>query len=125
MKKNRKESGGKLLGVLLALAMIVGLFPGMSLTAYAADDPYASEQEIMAYLEVEYNRTKDIVNFTKISAIPMYVDKFWGDNLEYRIYPLVGDYTSGTELGISGNAWRADQALSTLTGILGEQYIYR
>ena len=27
MKKNRKESGGKLLGVLLALAMIVGLFP--------------------------------------------------------------------------------------------------
>lgn len=42
MKKNRKESGGKLLGVLLALAMIVGLFPGMSLTAYAADDPYAS-----------------------------------------------------------------------------------
>ncbi len=90
-----------------------------------ADDPYASEQEIMAYLEVEYNRTKDIVNFTKISAIPMYVDKFWGDNLEYRIYPLVGDYTSGTELGISGNAWRADQALSTLTGILGEQYIYR
>ena len=90
-----------------------------------ADDPYASEQEIMAYLEVKYNRTQDTVSFDKVSAIPIYVDKFWGANLEYRIYPLVGDYQSGSELGISGNAWRAEQALNTITGILGSQYIYR
>ena len=29
------------------------------------------------------------------------------------------------ELGISGNAWRAEQALNTITGIIGDQYIYR
>ena len=32
----RQRIGSKLLGVLLALAMVVGLMPGMSLTAYAA-----------------------------------------------------------------------------------------
>ena len=89
------------------------------------DDPYASEQEIMAYLEIEYNRTKGKVNFTKISALPMYVDKFWGNNVEYRIYPVAGDYESYAELQNSGNLWRATQARDTITGILGEQYIYR
>jgi hypothetical protein len=35
--------GRKLLGVLLTLALVVGLIPGMSLTALAWDgDPYAS-----------------------------------------------------------------------------------
>ena len=51
MKKNRKESGGKLLGVLLALAMIVGLFPGMSLTAYAANNANNLTIYIMDMLE--------------------------------------------------------------------------
>ena len=37
MKKKRKL-GRKLLSVLLALAMVVGLMPGMRLTAYAADE---------------------------------------------------------------------------------------
>ena len=41
MKKKRKL-GRKLLSFLLTLAMVVGLMPGMSLTAYAADIPYAS-----------------------------------------------------------------------------------
>ena len=90
-----------------------------------ADDPYASEQEIMAYLEIEYNRTQGIVNFTKISAIPLYVDKFWSSTAEYRIYPLVGDYASYSELKNSGNVGRADRAKKTVTGILGAEYIYK
>ncbi len=90
-----------------------------------ADDPYASEQEIMAYLEIKYNRTRGTVSFDRISAIPVYVDKFWNPGVEYRLYPLVGDYVTGSELGISGNAWRAEQALNTITGIIGDQYIYR
>ncbi|MBO4818648.1 MAG: CapA family protein, partial [Firmicutes bacterium] len=89
-----------------------------------ADDPYASEQEIMAYLEISYNRTKGKVSFTKISALPLYVDKYWGSNVEYRIYPVTGDYESIAELQNSGNAWRATQARNTITGILGAQYIY-
>ena len=42
MKQKRKKLGRKLLGFLLTLAMIVGLMPGMGLTAYAAEVPYAS-----------------------------------------------------------------------------------
>ena len=34
----KQKTGRKLLGVLLMLAMVIGLFPGMSLTAYAADE---------------------------------------------------------------------------------------
>ncbi len=90
-----------------------------------ADDPYASEQEIMAYLEIEYNRTKGEVSYEKVSAIPVYVDKFWNPGVEYRIYPLSGDYASYSELNASGNLWRANQAKETITRILGEQYIYR
>ena len=37
--KHKKKNGRKLLSFLLTLAMIVGLMPGMSLTAYADDDP--------------------------------------------------------------------------------------
>ncbi|WP_026670814.1 leucine-rich repeat protein [Butyrivibrio sp. AE3006] len=36
MKKKKR-----LLGILLSLALVLGLIPGMSLTAYADDDPYA------------------------------------------------------------------------------------
>ena len=42
MKKKRKKLGRKLLSFLLTLAMVVGLVPGMGMTAYAADVPYAS-----------------------------------------------------------------------------------
>ena len=43
MKKKRKISGRKLLSYILTLVMILGLMPGMSLTAFAYDgNPYAS-----------------------------------------------------------------------------------
>ena len=35
MKQKRKKLGRKLIGFLLTLAMVVGLMPGMGLTAYA------------------------------------------------------------------------------------------
>ena len=37
----RQNTGRKLLSVLLALVLVLGLMPGMGMTAYA-DDPYAS-----------------------------------------------------------------------------------
>ena len=37
MKQKRKKLGSKLLGFLLTLALVLGLMPGMGLTAYAAD----------------------------------------------------------------------------------------
>ena len=40
--KQKKKLGRKLLGFLLTLTILVGLMPGMGLTVYAADVPYAS-----------------------------------------------------------------------------------
>ena len=43
MKKKRKFTGRKLLSFLITLTMLVGMIPGMSLTALAYDgNPYAS-----------------------------------------------------------------------------------
>ena len=51
--KKRKKSGRKLLSFLLTLAMLVGLMPGMGLTAYADDDPpYA-----------QYKNTTTVITF--------------------------------------------------------------
>ena len=38
----KHKTGRKLLSFLLTLAMLVGLMPGMSLTAYAATDTYTA-----------------------------------------------------------------------------------
>ena len=37
MNTKRKKTGRRVLSFLLTLAMVVGMMPGMSLTAYAAD----------------------------------------------------------------------------------------
>ena len=107
MKKNRKESGGKLLGVLLALAMIVGLFPGMSLTAYAADDPYASLKYTTTVITFDgkpwylidydagtvtllakncvgsspYNESGSFVEYNNSPTVKTAVDKWYDDNI--------------------------------------------
>lgn len=86
---------------------------------------YANEQEILAYLELSVNKTKGTVSFNKVSAIPIYVDKYYGGSgYEYRLYPLVGDY-GYSELSASGNLYRADMALSSITSVLGSEYIYK
>ena len=38
----QQKTGRKLLGVLLALVLVLGLVPGMSLTAYAATGTYTT-----------------------------------------------------------------------------------
>ena len=38
----KQKTGRKLLGVLLALVLVLGLVPGMSLTAYAATGTYTT-----------------------------------------------------------------------------------
>ena len=40
--KQKKRTGRRWLSFLLTLAMVMGLVPGMGMTAYAADVPYAS-----------------------------------------------------------------------------------
>lgn len=97
-------------------------FETMDYTPY--DNPYATEQEIFAYLELNYNRTKGIIEFDKIKAIPLYLDKYADGGWQYRVIPLVGDYQSNEDLGISGNVWRADYALECITDLLGSAYIF-
>ena len=48
----KQKTGRKLLSFLLTLALVVGLMPGMSLTAYADDPPYA-----------QYKNTTTVITF--------------------------------------------------------------
>ena len=49
----KQKTGRKLLGVLLMLAMVIGLLPGMGLTAYAADNSTDYVLTIPATLDVQ------------------------------------------------------------------------
>lgn len=120
------EVGGRQVPVYYSLGNFVSNQRYETMDGDPADDPYASEQEIFAWLEISYNRTQGTVSFNEVSAIPLYVDKFTSDKLNYRVCPLVGDYHSAvSELAVSGNGWRADNALATLTKLLGEDRIYK
>ena len=64
MNTKRKKTGRKLLAFLLTLAMVVGLMPGMSLTAYAA-----GEKAYAAYdVTTETNKTKSGNDLTYASC---------------------------------------------------------
>jgi len=58
----KQKTGRKLLGVLLTLAMVVGLVPGMSLTAYAATDIYTTlmnNRTVVHFNEYDWYIIKD------------------------------------------------------------------
>lgn len=98
-----------------------------SLTPYGDPEAQAraTEEELLAYLELSYNRTKGEIEFKTISAVPIWLDRFSsGGHFEYRIIPLTEGFESNKDLKASGHADRAKKALSNLTGIIGEQYIY-
>ena len=64
MNTKRKKTGRKLLAFLLTLAMVVGLMPGMSLTAYAA-----GEKAYAAYdVTTETNKNKSGDDLTALQV---------------------------------------------------------
>ena len=60
----KQKTGRKLLSWLLTLAMVIGLMPGMSLTAYAAEVPYAS-----------LKNTTNVINFDGKEWYLIYYDE--------------------------------------------------
>lgn len=89
-----------------------------------------TEEELLGYVEISYNRTQDTVTFNKISAIPLWVARYHssaktGKYWEYRIFPLVGDYRSNADLKATKWVDRADTALKNITEVIGAQYVYK
>ena len=64
--KQKRKMGRKLIGFLLTLVMVIGLMPGMSLTAYAADVPYAN--------------LKDTINVINFDGKEWYLIDYDGDS---------------------------------------------
>ncbi|MBQ7706647.1 MAG: hypothetical protein IJT72_02570, partial [Lachnospiraceae bacterium] len=89
MNTKRKKTGRKLLGFMLTLALVLGLMPGLSLTAYAT-------QNKVNYLEGSWDQEKGECAFTENSTDSYTVvdanSTVWG----------AGTYVVNSEVTISG-----------------------
>ena len=65
----KQKTGRKLLSFLLTLAMVVGLMPGMGLTAYAASDTVVTFAASDLILNSENNRYESKKNNVVLSSI--------------------------------------------------------
>jgi len=86
----------------------------------------AVEQELLACVNITYNKTKSELSINDVKAIPLWVDRFSnGKTYEYRIIPLLEGFENNEELKASGHVDRAKNALSNITSIIGAEYIYK
>ena len=97
MNTKRKKTGRKLLSFLLTLAMVVGLMPGMSLTAYAADNA--------KYREYAWNETSKTLSYED-KDIPVGVTELTTDTVSWTeggwyIVPEEG-VTIGNRITVTG-----------------------
>lgn len=86
-----------------------------------------TEEGLIANIELSYNHATGEVTFDDISAIPCWVEKYTksgASNPGYWIIPLIDGYKDNPELKASGHMSRADQALSNIKTIVGEDYIW-
>jgi len=98
-----------------------------SLTPYGdpEDQARATEQELLAYVEFSYNKTKGELSITTTKAIPIWLDRYSSNGYyEYRIIPLTNGFEENADLLASGHLDRAKKALVNLKEIIGEKYIY-
>ena len=113
--KKRKKLGRKLLSFLLTLAMLVGLVPGMSLTAYAAETPVTWKASDITGKSTDKSFTKDGITFA-----------FGSGNIKNKVFNDGGTFT--TESGkftkievttyfvdISGTDWSVTDNYSKMT----------
>ena len=113
MKKKRKL-GRKLLSFLLTLAMIVGLMPGMGLTAYAADNA--------KYREYAWNETSKTLSYED-KDIPVGVTELTTDTVSWTeggwyIVPEEG-VTIGNRITVTGTVNLILRDGATLTASKG------
>ncbi|WP_051280551.1 CapA family protein [Anaerovorax odorimutans] len=83
-----------------------------------------TEQGIIAEVNLEYMKsTKEILTI-QMDAIPVWVDKYKSNGKDvYSVVPLDDQIEANTSLAVSGHLQRAQQALSDVKELLGEEYI--
>lgn len=83
-----------------------------------------TEQGIIAEVNLEYMKSTKKVLSIKVDAVPTWVDKYQrGSKDIYTIVPLDNTLQQNPSIAESGHRTRAEQALSDIKELLGEQYI--
>ena len=105
MKKKRKLVGRMLLSFLLTLAMVVGLVPGMSLTAYADSSIFGTTIEVYDFGigNVRYDmncKTLVVINRSTLTIDPGVTLTLDNPNFEFMNYSMILLY--GTLAGSAG-----------------------
>ncbi|HWQ78871.1 MAG TPA: CapA family protein [Anaerovoracaceae bacterium] len=87
-------------------------------------NPEYTEQEIIAEVRLEYMKsTKEILS-VEMSAVPLWVERYKKDGkTAYYIIPLDNGMKENPALLESGHLPRAEQALTDITKLLGEEFI--
>ena len=86
--KQKRKSGRKLLGFLLALALVVGLMPGMGLTAYADGTTYNPASEYHDYENLISTDTE--VTISEVSGQTWYVIAYDSSSSTVTLLPKSG-----------------------------------
>lgn len=83
-----------------------------------------TEQGIIAQVELEYMRSTKQMLSVRMNAVPLWVDKYHKNGKDvYTIVPLDSGMSENPSLAESGHLSRAEQALSDIRDLLGEEYI--
>lgn len=85
-----------------------------------------TEQGMIASVTLTYvPDTKEIKN-VNTEFIPTWVEKYnKNGKTEYAILPLIGDFRDNPELRASSHLKRVEQALSDMTELIGDHYLYQ
>lgn len=83
-----------------------------------------TEQGLLATVKITYDLDGEKIIAENVSALPVWVDKWGGSsNTSYAIVPLDGNMNTNAALSASGHLSRAQQALSDITNLIGQNYI--
>ena len=126
----KQKTGRKLLSVLLALAMVLGLMPGMSLTALAYDrNPYASLVNTTTtvtfngkpwYIIADNSTAVDAGTVTLLAADTIYKSKFSSSSNKYSesdVNKYLGKLTE-----VNGEFADVADAIETITSLSTKDY---
>ena len=95
-------------------------------SVYGETTARRTEQGLIGNVRISYNKETGKVTYEEISCIPTWVDRFSsGGRTYYYTVPLLGKFASSAPFTTSGHGSRATSALSAITKLIGEQYIYK
>ena len=84
-----------------------------------------TEQGMIANVRILYNKETGKITYKEINCIPTWVDRYSsGGKYQYYIVPLVGNFSKNATLTYTGHVSRAQNALTYIKQLLGEEFIY-